>query len=88
MKMLGRVDFTLYPTVWESRQKPLLKEILELQDELIVNMIFEKVPDLLNQIETLIAFFEEQERNLDRFCLCLGPIARSLKIFYGKPGMR
>ena len=62
MKMLGRVDFTLYPTVWESRQKPLLKEILELQDELIVNMIFEKVPDLLNQIETLIAFFEEQEK--------------------------
>ena len=62
MKMLGRVDFTLYPTVWESRQKPLLKEILELQDELIVNMIFEKVEDLLSQIETLIAFFGEQEK--------------------------
>ena len=28
MKLSGRVDFTLYPTVWESRQKPLLKKIL------------------------------------------------------------
>lgn len=60
MKLHGRVDFTLYPTVWESRQKPLLKEILGLQDELIVNMIFEKVPDLLTQLETMMAFFREQ----------------------------
>mgnify|MGYP003997250039 FL=1 len=51
MKLSGRVDFTLYPTVWEARQKPLLIEILGLQDELIVNMIFEKVSDLLSQIE-------------------------------------
>ncbi|MBT3876975.1 MAG: radical SAM protein [Nitrospina sp.] len=62
MKLSGRVDFTLYPTVWESRQKPLLIEILGLQDELIVNMIFEKVPDLLSQIELLMAFFGEQEK--------------------------
>jgi organic radical activating enzyme len=62
MKMSGRVDFTLYPTVWESRQKTLLIEILGLQDELIVNMIFEKVADLLSQIETLIVFFTEQEK--------------------------
>jgi organic radical activating enzyme len=61
MKLSGRVDFTLYPTVWESRQKPLLVEILRLQDELIVNMIFEKVSDLLGQIETLISFFSEQK---------------------------
>ena len=65
IKLSGRVDFTLYPTVWESRQKPLLKEILELQDELIVNMIFEKIPDLLSQIETLIIFFEDQEKKYD-----------------------
>ncbi len=65
IKLSGRVDFTLYPTVWESRQKPLLKEILELQDELIVNMIFEKVPDLLSQIEVLIMFFEDQEKKYD-----------------------
>ncbi len=60
MKLSGRVDFTLYPTVWESRQRPLLKEILGLQNELIVNVIFEKVPDLLSQIEILKAFFESQ----------------------------
>ena len=60
MKMNGRVDFTLYPTVWEKRQKPLLVEILGLQNELIVNMIFEKVPDLLSQIETMKEFFGER----------------------------
>ncbi|MBT3922180.1 MAG: radical SAM protein [Nitrospina sp.] len=62
MKLSGRVDFTLYPTVWEARQKPLLIEILGLQDELIVNMIFEKVSDLLSQIEILMTFFGEQEK--------------------------
>ncbi|MEO2044718.1 MAG: radical SAM protein [Nitrospinaceae bacterium] len=62
MKLSGRVDFTLYPTVWESRQRSLLAEILRLQDELIVNMIFEKVSDLLSQIEILITFFGGQEK--------------------------
>ena len=61
MKLNGRVDFTLYPTVWESRQKPLLEEIIGLQNELIVNMIFEKVPDLLSQLETMKQFFGERE---------------------------
>ena len=61
MKLSGRVDFTLYPSVWELRQKPLLIEILRLQDELIVNMIFEKVPDLLSQVKILIAFFEGRD---------------------------
>ncbi len=60
MKLGGRVDFTLYPTVWEKNQRPLLQEILGLQNELIVNMIFEKVPDLLSQLETMQAFFKEQ----------------------------
>jgi organic radical activating enzyme len=60
MKLGGRIDFTLYPTVWEKHQKPLLKEILGLQNELIVNMIFEKVPDLLTQLDTMMAFFREQ----------------------------
>ena len=60
MKLNGRVDFTLYPTVWEKNQKPLLKEILGLQNELIVNMIFEKVPDLVSQLATMEAFFGEQ----------------------------
>ena len=57
MRCVGRVDFTLDPTVWESRQKQLLKEILGLQYALIVNMIFEKVPDLLIRIGSVIAFF-------------------------------
>ena len=65
MKMKGRVDFTLYPTVWETRQKPLLKKILTLQDELIVNMIFEKVPDLLTQIKILIEFFATQGKRFN-----------------------
>ena len=60
MKLGGRVDFTLYPTVWEKHQKHLLKEILGLQNELIVNMIFEKVPDLLTQLDTMMVFFREQ----------------------------
>jgi hypothetical protein len=60
MELGGRVDFTLYPTVWEKHQKPLLTEILGLQNELIVNMIFEQVPDLLTQIATMKIFFSEQ----------------------------
>ena len=64
MNMNGRVDFTLYPTVWEKRQKPLLTEILGLQDELIVNLIFEKVEDLLSQLETMQAFFSQQGEKL------------------------
>ncbi len=60
MKSNGRVDFTLYPSIWEKRQKPLLEEILGLQNELIVNMIFEQVPDLLSQLETMKQFFGER----------------------------
>lgn len=62
MKLAGRVDFTLYPTVWESRQKPLLEEILQLQDELIVNVIFETVADLLIQVEILKIFLKLKGR--------------------------
>ncbi|MZH40656.1 MAG: hypothetical protein F3740_02400 [Nitrospinae bacterium] len=79
MKLSGRVDFTLYPTVWESRQKALLKEILVLQDELIVNMIFEKVPDLLNQIDILITFFEELEKDFDSVIGLLGTYRSKLE---------
>jgi organic radical activating enzyme len=79
MKLSGRVDFTLYPTVWESRQKPLLIEILRLQDELIVNMIFEKVPDLLSQIEILITFFGEQEKKYPSVLSLLGIYRKKLE---------
>lgn len=77
MKLSGRVDFTLYPTVWESRQKPLLVKILELQNELIVNMIFEKVPDLSRQIEILIAFFAGREKKFQ-------PVLSLLEIYRAK----
>jgi organic radical activating enzyme len=79
MKLSGRVDFTLYPTVWESRQKPLLTEILRLQNELIVNMIFEKVPDLLSQIEILITFFSEQEKKFQSVLSLLGTYRTKLE---------
>ncbi len=71
MAMKGRVDFTLYPTVWETRQKPLLKEILTLQNALIVNMIFEKVPDLLTQINILEEFFKEQGKRFNHIIALL-----------------
>lgn len=64
MKLGGRIDFTLYPTVWETRQKPLLEEILSLQNELIVNIIFEKVEDLVTQLDTMIKFFQDKEERL------------------------
>ncbi|MCH8156937.1 MAG: hypothetical protein IID18_04150, partial [Nitrospinae bacterium] len=59
-KRRGRIDITLYPTVWESRQKPLLKKIIQLQDGLIVNLIYETLTDLLSQINILSDFFNEQ----------------------------
>ena len=77
MKLSGRVDFTLYPTVWESRQKPLLAEILQLQDELIVNLIFEKVRDLLIQMEIMLAFFGEQGNKFK-------PVLSLLETYRGK----
>ena len=61
--MRGRIDITLYPTVWESRQKPLLEKIIQLQNGLIVNLIYESLADLLNQINILTDFFNEQDKN-------------------------
>ena len=52
-KLKGRIDITLYPTVWESKQKPLLGRIIELQNGLIVNLIYESLEDLLKQINIL-----------------------------------
>ena len=59
-RLRGRIDITLYPTVWESKQKPLLKEIIRLQSGLIVNLIYESLEDLLRQLKILIDFFEDQ----------------------------
>ncbi len=59
-RLRGRIDITLYPTVWESKQKPLLREIIRLQSGLIVNLIYESLEDLLRQLKILIDFFEGQ----------------------------
>jgi len=59
-RLRGRIDITLYPTVWESRQQPLLGKIIKLQNGLIVNLIYESLEDLLKQINILVDFFNEQ----------------------------
>ena len=69
-KLSGRIDITLYPTVWETRQKPLLKKLLQLQNGLIVTLIFENLPGLLNQFKILSDFFNEQ--GPDKFSPVLG----------------
>ncbi|MBT6295179.1 MAG: hypothetical protein HOJ14_01300, partial [Nitrospina sp.] len=61
-KLRGRIDITLYPTVWESRQKPFLEKIIQLQDGLIVNLIYESLEDLLKQIKILEEFFIHQDK--------------------------
>ena len=60
-RLRGRIDITLYPTVWESRQQPLLRKIIQLQNGLIVNLIYESLADLLRQINILIDFFSDQD---------------------------
>lgn len=57
MKLGGRIDITLYPTVWEERQKPLLREMMTLQNKLLVNVVFESVTDLAMQLGLLVDFF-------------------------------
>lgn len=59
MELSGRIDITLYPTVWEKRQKPLLDEMLKLQDRLLVNVIYESRENLLKQIEILFEWFKK-----------------------------
>ena len=73
-QLRGRIDITLYPTVWESRQKPLLEKIIQLQNGLIVNLIYESLADLLNQINILTDFFNEQDKN--KFSPVLGLLGK------------
>ena len=77
-KLRGRIDITLYPTVWESRQKPLLGKIIQLQNGLIVNLIYESLEDLLKQIDILIDFFNGQDRR--KFT----PVLELLGRFHGR----
>ena len=57
LKEGGRADITLYPTAWEKFQKPLLEELLKLQNRMIINVIFENLPHLQKQIALLMVFF-------------------------------
>ena len=59
----GRVDITLYPTAWEKFQKPLLKELITLQNRMIINLIFENLIHLQEQIQLLKDFFSTEEQN-------------------------
>ena len=60
MKLGGRIDITLYPVSWKKFQKPLLKKVLELQNHLLVNVVFENLPDLNNQLGLLLDFFTQE----------------------------
>ena len=53
----GRADITLYPTAWEKFQKPLLKELITLQSQMIVNVSFENLVHLQKQTQLLMNFF-------------------------------
>ena len=77
-KLKGRIDITLYPTVWESKQKPLLGRIIELQNGLIVNLIYESLEDLLKQVNILKDFFTDQ--NEKKFI----PVLALLDQFYDR----
>lgn len=59
MELKGRIDITLYPVAWEKQQKPLLRKILKIQNKLLINIVFDSLVDLKNQIQLLVEFFEE-----------------------------
>ena len=69
-----RADITLYPTAWEKYQKPLLKELCNLQNRMIVNVVFENLTHLKKQIELLMDFFLEEGSNFDH-------VAKLLKVY-------
>ena len=61
----GRADITLYPTAWEKFQKPLLKELITLQNRMIVNVIFENLIHLQEQTQLLTKFFDEEGHDFE-----------------------
>ncbi len=56
----GRIDITLYPTAWEAYQKPLLAALLELQNRLLVNLVFFDLGDLDRQLRLMEEFFSQR----------------------------
>ncbi len=65
MQLGARIDITLYPTAWESSQKHFLAEMLKLQNKLIVNVVYESLTDLQNQIDLLLNFFKDKTHVAD-----------------------
>ena len=61
----GRADITLYPTAWEKFQKPLMKELITLQDKMIANIIFEDLIQLQEQTQLLKNFFSKQGQSFE-----------------------
>jgi organic radical activating enzyme len=60
MKLGVRIDITLYPTAWESSQKHFLTQLLQRQNKLIMNVVYESLTDLQKQIDLLLSFFKDQ----------------------------
>ena len=61
----GRADITLYPTAWEKFQKPLMKELITLQNRMIANIIFEDLIQLQEQTQLLKNFFSKQGQSFE-----------------------
>ncbi len=59
-ELAGRIDITLYPSVWENRQKNLLSELIRIQNQLLINIIYENLPSLKDQLELLKNYFYEK----------------------------
>ncbi len=79
MQLGGRIDITLYPTVWQERQKPLLKQIVDLQNKLMVNLVFESVSDLEMQVRLMVEFFRELKREFPEVTTLLGETHEKIK---------
>ncbi len=60
IKLGGRIDITLYPVSWERFQKPLLQQLVTLQDRILVNVVFESLEDLKRQLQILWDFFHAE----------------------------
>ena len=58
MELGGRIDITLYPTAWQKSQKHFLFLLLEKQNNLIINVVYENLEHLKLQIHLLLDFFK------------------------------
>ena len=79
MQLGGRIDITLYPTVWQERQKPLLKQIIDLQNKLMINIVFESVSDLERQVGLMVDFFRELKQEYPEVAALLAEFDEKIK---------